>query len=176
MAIAERAGTRDQRLAVRRARRLGGAAASPASSSRQPIRAFGKGVEASLAAFAAGFDAREHDRRRRRPAGVRRGIEPQLLPMATGSGTVDGRAEERKAATEAARTEIAATDPAALVGPGARDARRAGARACRRAARSMILHGLVRTAVYQDRAYAERYLERVARFAAVEPDPTARRG
>src|SRR5262249_39074902 len=39
------------------------------------------------------------------------------------------------------------------------------------AARSMILHGLVRTAVYQDLAYAERYLERVRRFAAVEPDP-----
>jgi indolepyruvate ferredoxin oxidoreductase beta subunit len=39
------------------------------------------------------------------------------------------------------------------------------------AARSMILHGLVRTAVYQDRAYAERYLERVRRFAAVDPDP-----
>jgi indolepyruvate ferredoxin oxidoreductase beta subunit len=38
-------------------------------------------------------------------------------------------------------------------------------------ARSMILHGLVRTAVYQDLDYAERYLDRVARFAAIEPDP-----
>jgi indolepyruvate ferredoxin oxidoreductase beta subunit len=35
----------------------------------------------------------------------------------------------------------------------------------------MALHGLVRTAVYQDVAYAERYLERVARFAALEADP-----
>ena len=35
----------------------------------------------------------------------------------------------------------------------------------------MILHGLVRTAVYQDLAYAERYLARVTRFAEVEPDP-----
>ncbi len=34
----------------------------------------------------------------------------------------------------------------------------------------MILHGLVRTAVYQDRAYAERYVERVARFATLEPE------
>lgn len=38
------------------------------------------------------------------------------------------------------------------------------------AARSMILHGLVRTGLYQDLAYAERYYERVLRFAAVEPD------
>ena len=34
----------------------------------------------------------------------------------------------------------------------------------------MTLHGLVRTAVFQDKAYAERYLERVKRFAAADTD------
>lgn len=38
------------------------------------------------------------------------------------------------------------------------------------AARSMLLHGCVRTAVYQDPAYSDRYLARVARLAAVDPD------
>jgi len=37
----------------------------------------------------------------------------------------------------------------------------------------MILHGLVRTAVYQDLDYAELYLSRVARFAELEPGPDA---
>jgi indolepyruvate ferredoxin oxidoreductase beta subunit len=35
----------------------------------------------------------------------------------------------------------------------------------------MTLHGLVRTAVFQDKAYAARYLERVKRFAAADTDP-----
>lgn len=77
--------------------------------------------------------------------------------------------EQAKATDEGRRNRIAATDPAALVGP-------ALATLARRtlelpaAARSMILHGLVRAAVYQDEEYAERYLARVARFAAADPD------
>ena len=77
--------------------------------------------------------------------------------------------EQAKATDEDRRNRIAATDPAALVGP-------ALAPLARRtlelpaAARSMILYGLVRAAVYQDQEYAERYLARVARFAAADPD------
>lgn len=120
-----------------------------------PIRAFGKGVEPSLAAFAAGFDAATED--------------SQVLPVIQSSGT--SKAPEReKAEEEERRRGIAASNPAALVGPElAPLAERV--RDLPPAARSMILHGLVRTAVYQDLAYAERYLERVQRFAAVEPDP-----
>jgi indolepyruvate ferredoxin oxidoreductase beta subunit len=108
------------------------------------IRAFGKDVEPSLAAFTAGFDA-------------------------AGSQATPSEPEAAKATEEDRRNQIAATDPAALVGP-------ALAPLARRtlelpaAARSMILHGLVRTAVYQDQEYAERYLARVARFAAADPD------
>ena len=90
------------------------------------------------------------------------------LPTTIWSGTsrtveVDKETDERR------RTQLAADDPSALVGT---ELRKLAQRTRRLppAARSMALHGLVRTAVYQDSAYAERYLQRVARFAAVEPD------
>lgn len=129
------------------------------------IRASGKAVDASLAAFAAGFEAAQAPAA---PAPSHRMVE---LPIA-GDAPAPAPArttEERKAAREAERTAIAATDPASLVGPGLRDlAERV--RELPAAARSTVLHGLVRTAVYQDRAYAERYLERVGSFAAADPD------
>ncbi len=133
----------------------------------EAIRAAGTGVEASLAAFAAGYDAATA----RPDAGSGgAGAAPsmtKLLPMVSRSGS-GAATEDRKAAREEERAAIAATDPGALVGPELRPlAERV--RELPPAARSMILHGLVRTAVYQDRAYAERYLARVARFAAVDP-------
>ncbi|HTU98178.1 MAG TPA: indolepyruvate oxidoreductase subunit beta family protein, partial [Solirubrobacteraceae bacterium] len=117
-----------------------------------PIRAFGRSVEPSLAAFAGGFDA---------------SAAPLLsVTQQTGNGRTP---ESTKAGAERRRNEIAATDPATLVGPELRElAQRT--RAMPAAARSMILHGLVRTGVFQDLPYAERYLARVARFADVEPD------
>lgn len=122
------------------------------------IQASGKAVETSLAAFAAGFEAA---RAQEAPA-------PVELPIVHSSAP--SRATEAgKARKESERTAIAATDPASLVGPDLRDVAER-VRELPVAARSTILHGLVRTAVYQDRAYAERYLERVTRFAAVEPD------
>jgi indolepyruvate ferredoxin oxidoreductase beta subunit len=112
-----------------------------------PIRSFGRDVDASLAAFAAGFEA-------------------AASPSDPGNSREPEQAKDRE---ETRRNEVAATDPAALVGPDL-------AALARRTlelpgtARSMVLHGLVRTAVYQDRGYAERYLARVARFAAVDPE------
>jgi indolepyruvate ferredoxin oxidoreductase beta subunit len=130
-----------------------------------PIRAFGKGVESSLAAFAAGFDAATA------PAGVT-GVE---LPLTTWSGGTPAQpgpskaVEGRKAHRETQRNEQAAADPAALVGPALRPlAERV--RSFPAAARSMVLDGLVRTALYQDVPYAERYLDRVEQFAAADPD------
>jgi indolepyruvate ferredoxin oxidoreductase, beta subunit len=132
-----------------------------------PIRAFDKGVEASLAAFAAGYDAAAPA-----PAG---GAVDAVLPLTTWPGGAEKPSgtsqavEVRKAHREVQRNEQAAVDPAALVGPALKPlAERV--RDLPAAARSMILDGLVRTAVYQDVAYADRYLGRVARFAAVDPD------
>ena len=38
----------------------------------------------------------------------------------------------------------------------------------------MLVHGCIRTAVYQDASYTDRYLDRVSRLAQVEPDPAGR--
>ncbi|ADB50573.1 indolepyruvate oxidoreductase subunit beta family protein [Conexibacter woesei] len=129
------------------------------------IRVSGKAVDASLAAFAAGFEAATADATPSPSSSAAKLIELPIAPGAASSRST----EERKAHEEAERTAIAATDPASLVGPELRDlAERVGD--LPPAARSTILHGLVRTAVYQDHAYAERYLERVARFADVDPE------
>lgn len=138
------------------------------------IRAFGKGVEASLAAFAGGFDAALAQ-----PApiaGAEVGAQRKAptakvidLPMAQVSSPARST-EARKSRQEADRAKIAATDPASLVGPELR-ALADGVRRFPSEARSMTLHGLVRTAVYQSTDYAELYLERVAQFASLDPDP-----
>jgi indolepyruvate ferredoxin oxidoreductase, beta subunit len=144
---------------------LAGSGALPFSREQfeAPIRRFGKAVDQSLAAFSAGFDTSLAPR----PA-TADGATSLSLPVTTWEGTSRG-AETEKDAEAARRNEIAASDPAALVGPELRPlAERV--REMPQAARSMILHGLVRTAVYQDLDYASRYLARVARFAAVDDD------
>jgi indolepyruvate ferredoxin oxidoreductase, beta subunit len=154
---------------------LAGSGALPLSRAQfeAPIREFGKGAEASLQAFAAGFDTASAGGAERNgdgdvsPAGDAAG-DAVALPITAPSAT-SRTVETEKASEERRRTELAATDPGALVGPELRDLAQRTLQ-LPAPARSMVLHGLVRTAVYQDRAYAERYLERVARFAAVEPD------
>jgi indolepyruvate ferredoxin oxidoreductase beta subunit len=141
-----------------------------------PIRAFGKSVEPSLAAFSSGFDAAvsalQAPTASAPPAAAATAgaTTGELLPLDTWGGTSTSKAPEAaKATAEARRNQIAATNPASLVGPDLRDlAEQVGE--LPGAARSMVLHGLVRTAVYQDRSYAERYLARVSRFAAADPD------
>ena len=132
-----------------------------------PIRAFPKAAERSLRAFAAAYTEAA--------AQVAAAAAPP--PKAASGGPVPvtiGRrrpetAEDRKRAAERERNRIALTDPASLVGPElAAQARRVAELPA--TARSMLLHGVVRTAVYQSPAYADRYLERVAAFAAVDPD------
>ncbi|HEY1566050.1 MAG TPA: indolepyruvate oxidoreductase subunit beta family protein [Solirubrobacteraceae bacterium] len=131
-----------------------------------PIRAFGRSVEPSLAAFAGGFDASGAPERNGGATPDSAGTPALSVTHQPGSGRTQ---ESAKATGERRRNEVAATDPASLVGPELRElAERT--RGMPAAARSMILHGLVRTGVYQDLPYAERYLDRVARFAEVEPD------
>ncbi len=127
-----------------------------------PIHAFGKGVESSLKAFSAGYDAAAQQLKPRP-----RKSNP--IPISIGPRPVTP--EDRKADEEVRRTTIAAKDPSALVGSALKPLA-ARVLDLPPAARSMILHGLVRTAVYQNLDYAERYLSRVTRFAEVDPDAT----
>jgi indolepyruvate ferredoxin oxidoreductase beta subunit len=125
------------------------------------IRDFGRSVETSLAAFAAGFDA------------AAASADPSAaLPLTTWAGSARTEAQG-KAGEEDRRRRIAATDPAALVGPALAGLAQQTLD-LPEAARSMALHGLVRAAVYQDLEYAERYLARVKRVAAVDRGADAR--
>ncbi len=144
---------------------LAGSAALPFSREQfeHAIRASGKSVDASLAAFAAGFEVAAPD------------PDEADGTLAAGDDSVSTPSspsrslEAEKQAQEDERNRIAEVAPESLVGPALRDlAQRT--REVPRAARSMVLHGLVRTAVYQDHDYADRYLERVRRFARIDPE------
>lgn len=131
----------------------------PREAFEQAIRDAGKGVEASLAAFAGGFAAAAPpvpEKPRRAPVEISIGVRPVSV-------------EERKEREEARRAEIAATAPESLVGPDLRPLAREVAD-LPAPARSTVLHGLVRTGLYQDLDYARRYLDRVRTVAAADPD------
>ncbi|MEV6101286.1 indolepyruvate oxidoreductase subunit beta family protein [Nocardia sp. NPDC051981] len=130
----------------------------------EPIRGFGKGVEQSLRAFADGFSAAATPTVTEPPIPPRTSqpVELTLIPRPL-------TADERKTRENKRRNEIAASDPGALVGPKLRKLAET-VRDLPPAARSMTLHGLVRTAVYQDTSYSRLYLSRVREFAAVDPD------
>lgn len=128
------------------------------------IRAMGKGVDASLRAFAAGFDTA-------RTALAGGGESPGEAKRGKVFLTLGPRPEssEEKAAKEEARlSEIARTRPHELVGTALRAQ---GERVTARfpaPARLTLLRGIVRTGLYQDEAYADRYLDRVARLVHFE--------
>jgi indolepyruvate ferredoxin oxidoreductase beta subunit len=152
---------------------LAGSGALPLTRAQfeAPIRAFGKASESSLAAFSDGFAAASA------PAPASPAPSPPQTPAVTLPisewGGPSEATDARKSSEEERRNQIAADHPEALVGPALRPlAQRTLAMPA--VARSMILHGLVRTAVYQDLAYAERYLDRVSRFAAVDAGPDGR--
>ena len=124
------------------------------------IRSGGKGVEPSLRAFALGFDVAAASERP--TVDVTIGMRPAdfVDPMPVGPS--------------AAEIEKATQDPASFVGP------RLGAQAQRIAtqfpvpARFVLAHGIVRTAQYQDIAYADEYLDRVATVVPLDTDASAR--
>jgi indolepyruvate ferredoxin oxidoreductase, beta subunit len=179
----------------------------------EAIKASGRGVEASLAAFAAGFEAarRQGEDEANEAAQAEAAatgapdpfatdataqpssmdatsdpIELSVVPGGTAAtldsntaekdppaaipGSARARAgEEHKTKQERDRNEIAGRDPGSLVGPALQDLA-AQVADLPAGSRSMALHGLVRTAVFQDHAYAARYLARVKRFAALDQD------
>lgn len=179
----------------------------------EAIKNSGRGVEASLAAFAAGYEAAKRQGEDEANAvaqaeaaaagtvdpfktdataqptsmeGTSDPIELSVVPGGTAAtldsntaevdppneipGSARARAgEERKTKQERERNELAGRDPGSMVGPALRDLAE-GVRDFPVGSRSMTLHGLVRTAVFQDKAYAARYLARVKRFADLEQD------
>ncbi|WP_068743200.1 indolepyruvate oxidoreductase subunit beta family protein [Tsukamurella pseudospumae] len=147
-----------------------GALPFPRADFEEAIRRGGKGVETSLAAFAAGYE-------RARESLAESDGAPSVAPRPASTPvplTLQVRRpktpEELKAEREEERNEIAVRTPESLVGPALADRARRVARSFPRAAASMLLHGLERTAVYQDLAYADRYLDRVARISALDAD------
>jgi indolepyruvate ferredoxin oxidoreductase, beta subunit len=176
------------------------------------VKASGRGVEASLAAFASGFEAARRQgedeanaetQASAAAAGPRDpfadadaaptdsdlktdATELSVVPGGTAAtldsntaevdppnaipGSARARAgEEHKTRQERERNEQAGRDPGSMVGPALRDLAE-GVRDFPAGSRSMTLHGLIRTAVFQDKAYAARYLARVKQFADVDAD------
>lgn len=122
----------------------------------EAIRSGGKGVDSSLRAFSEGF--------RVAAASQRPVIELTL-------GSRPAEVEEAIAAdlAQVAEIALATENPAALVGNKlAQQAVRIGTFPA--AARHMLVHGVKRTAEYQDVAYADEYLDRVASVTAFETD------
>jgi len=124
------------------------------------IRSGGKGIEASLRAFDLGYSVAGASERPTVEVTIGTRPENFLDPVPVGP-----------TADEVAR---AATDPAALVGS------RLSAQAARVArdfpapARFNLVMGVRRTAEYQDVAYADQYLDRVASVTTFDTDPSAR--
>lgn len=137
----------------------------PRENYEETIRRSGKGVDRSIAAFALGFDAavdaaaeaEAEKAQPKQPAGlgpvrVTIGKRPPVDP------------EVEAAEAEAKRHhELAISDPQSLVGP------QLASRMSRvshfpEAARSMVVHGCVRTAVYQGLDYTDLFLDRAEQF------------
>lgn len=129
------------------------------------IRASGKGVEQSLAAFAAGHDV------------ARRVVDAERTKGKTfvSIGTRPKSDEELRRDADAEPRRLAASSPRALVGPALADQADRVARDIPEGARLMALRGVQRVAVYQNVAYADRYLDRVARFARFETEEATAR-
>lgn len=140
-----------------------------------------RAVDASLAAFEAGFEAARAALSPVAPGNQPGGTGPEQAP-ATGSRASKPVAVEimrrrpadpaaQDAATEQRRVMEAAERPGDFVGPALQEHATRIGREFPAAARLMLLRGAKRTALYQDVGYTERYLDRVARLARHERDP-----
>ena len=128
------------------------------------IRAKGKGIDASIAAFGLGFDAASTIRKERSTA------SQTGVPVSIGGRPPDPEKEAARAEEERV-SRLAISDPHQLVGPALASQAQRVADEFPETARVMLLRGCVRTAVFQDTPYCDLYLDRVARIAVMEPDP-----
>ncbi|WP_336658827.1 indolepyruvate oxidoreductase subunit beta family protein [Leucobacter sp. USHLN153] len=141
-----------------------GALPIPRESFEETITRSGKAVERSLKAFGLGFDAA-------RVAAEEAAAEAAQPSPPSGLGPVRvtiGRRRPRDPAEEAAEAEerrhreLAISDPRQLVGPKIADRMDRVANFAEDA-RSMVVHGCVRTAVYQGPEYTDLFLDRASR-------------
>ncbi|MCG5221134.1 indolepyruvate oxidoreductase subunit beta family protein [Streptosporangium sp. KLBMP 9127] len=147
---------------------LAGSAALPFTREQfeAAVRTSGKAVEASLSAFALGFDAARQPAPTPAPS---RPADSGPVPVTIGLRPPHDAAAEAAAAEDERHRTLAATAPGQLVGP-ALQAQAARVAEFPDPARSMLLHGCVRTAVYQGVSYTDSYLARVARVTALESE------
>ena len=115
------------------------------------IRSGGKGIDASLAAFDAGFKAAL-------------AAERPVVEVTIGARPP----ETEDLGPDPAKVERAIKDPSSLVGPKLTDCALRIKSAFPEQARYVLVEGIKRTAEYQDVEYAEQLLDRVARIAIVD--------
>lgn len=129
----------------------------------QAIEAAGKGVKQSLAAFDAGYRTAQEAIEQEKLARVESGRSVMLTLGPRPGKTAEEREEEYK-------QELAASDPCALIGPKLQRQGKRIAREVPEAARLMAVRGALRTALYQNEKYADRYLDRVQRVVGLGSD------
>lgn len=141
-----------------------GALPFPREAYEAAIEAAGKGVKPSLAAFAAGYqralDAIEEEKLAKLESG-----QSVMLSIGRRPGPTPEELEEER------KTKQAADDPCSLIGPKLQRQGRRIAAEFPAPARLMLVRGCLRTALYQDDSYADRYLDRVKRLLPLESDP-----
>ena len=141
----------------------------PTENYEETIRRSGKGVERSLAAFKLGFEAAEQalaDAQAEAEAAKAAPKQPSGLgPVRVTIGMRPPKDPEVEAAEaeEARHSKLAIEDPRSLVGPALKDRMDRVAK-FPEPARSMVVHGCVRTAVYQSPEYTDKFLDRAERF------------
>lgn len=141
-----------------------GALPIPRENYEEAIRRTGKGVDRSLKAFALAFDVAVEAVAEAEAAAAKPKQPSGLGPVRVTIGRRPPKDPEVEAneAAEKRHHELAIADPHSLVGPKLKS-RMDRVPAFPEEARSMVVHGVVRTAVYQNEAYADRYLARAER-------------
>lgn len=136
----------------------------PREAFEESLRRSGKAVERSLKAFGLGFDAAETAAKQAALEAAKPAPPSGLGPVRVTIGRRRPRDPEEEAAEAEAKRhrELATSNPRALVGPKIAD-RMDRVAAFAEPARSMVVHGCVRTALYQDPKYTDRFLDRAAR-------------
>lgn len=136
----------------------------PREAFEESLRRSGKAVERSLKAFGLGFDAAETAAKQAALEAAQPSPPSGLGPVRVTIGRRRPRDPEEEAAEAEAKRhrELATSDPRALVGPKIAD-RMDRVADFAEPARSMVVHGCVRTALYQDPKYTDRFLDRTAR-------------
>ena len=149
----------------------------PREQFEESLKRSGKAVERSLKAFGLGFEAAQRAAEEEAELAAAPKPPSGLGPVRVTIGRRPPRDPEAEAAEIEAKRhhDLAISDPRQLVGPMIAD-RMDRVADFPEAARSMVVHGCVRTALYQNPAYTDLFLDRAARVIPFEenrPDGTA---